>query len=225
MNVERLKEEADIEDIIERFGIETYPKGSNIYLYCPNPAHCDTHPTNCYYKKGWNSVYCAACDQSFSAVDFLIYTQGFDFLTAINELWEIEGRPEWALTTNKERKQMSSYFKTYKKKQYSGRAFYLSAKEANLLDIKLPKKAWIPRQYSDDKLYMNAVKPKGYIVDERETDGYLYSEKTPLKISDFMDLSTYKSFVLHKCNLKLKKLKEMMIIDKEIGLIEDYSDR
>ena len=71
-DISRLKEEADIAMVVAYLGIPTYKRGSATFLLCPNPEHDDHKPTNCYYKDGWNNVYCRACGCSTNAINLIM---------------------------------------------------------------------------------------------------------------------------------------------------------
>ena len=57
-NYARLKQEADIETVVNYLGIPVRRKGTSCFLLCPLPQHADRHATNCYFKPGWNNLYC-----------------------------------------------------------------------------------------------------------------------------------------------------------------------
>ena len=94
-NFSRLKDEADIGEVVDYLGLHVTPKGSARFILCPNPAHDDTHPDNCYFKAGWNNVYCTVCHKAIQAIDLISYVAGASYGTAADTLWEIEGRPDW----------------------------------------------------------------------------------------------------------------------------------
>lgn len=218
MDVERLKDEANIDEVLDYAGVEVFPRGSNIYLHCPNPAHNDNHPTNCYYKRNWKSVYCTVCDENFNAIDILMNVKGLSFLDALNTLWEMEGKPEWALTRYDRKKKSAGVRKK------NSDTFFLTKKEADVIGIVLPKKAWVPKTYSDEKLYLHSNMPRGLMEDEMEKQGYLYSRKERLSVSDFFDNEGFKSFVIHKCKLKNEQIEKSIKLDSELGIEDDYSD-
>lgn len=91
----RLKEEADIETVVEYLGLETHRKGSAFFITCPLPGHRDEHPTNCYFKSGWNNVYCNVCGESINAIDLIMLTKDVSYGEAVDELWRLEGCPDW----------------------------------------------------------------------------------------------------------------------------------
>ena len=41
-NFARLKDEADIGEVVDYLGLHVTPKGSARFILCPNPAHDDT---------------------------------------------------------------------------------------------------------------------------------------------------------------------------------------
>ena len=94
-NFARLKDEADIGEVVDYLGLHVTPMGSARFILCPNPAHDDTHPDNCYFKAGWNNVYCTVCHKAIQAIDLISYVTGVSYGTAADTLCEIEGRPDW----------------------------------------------------------------------------------------------------------------------------------
>lgn len=120
---QRLKEEADIEQVVEHLGISVTVRGTAKFILCPLPDHNDRHPTNCYFKSGWNNVYCMACGKSIQAIDLIMYTQGCSYGEAADLLWEIEGCPDWYYNDRKGKK-----------------TFHITVKEAQVLGIHLPRK-------------------------------------------------------------------------------------
>ena len=91
----RLKQEADIGAVIQYLGLEVHQKGSAYFIQCPLPEHNDQHPTNCYFKEGWNNVYCNVCNKAVNAIDLIMLVTGMDYGEAADTLWELEGRPDW----------------------------------------------------------------------------------------------------------------------------------
>ena len=71
-DITRLKEEADIGQVVDALGLQKWKKGSTFYILCPFPDHDDHHPNNCYYKDGWNNVYCKACCRAMKAIDLIM---------------------------------------------------------------------------------------------------------------------------------------------------------
>ncbi len=94
-NITRLKDEADIAAVISFLQLEVKRKGNAYFILCPNPEHNDTHPTNCYYKDGWNHVYCCVCGTTINAVDLIMKINHATYGEACDLLWEISGRPDW----------------------------------------------------------------------------------------------------------------------------------
>lgn len=132
----RLKEEADIERVVEYLGIPVTVRGSAKFVLCPLPDHHDTHASNCYFKSGWNNLYCQACGRAIQAIDLIMYTQNCSYGEAADTLWEIEGRPGWYYTEQKQGRQR----------------FDLSAKEAELLHLHIPGRIPVPVAFQKDVL-------------------------------------------------------------------------
>lgn len=133
-DISRLKEEADIAMVVAYLGIPTYKRGSATFLLCPNPEHDDHKPTNCYYKDGWNNVYCRACGCSTNAINLIMQETGKDFSDAADLLWELEGRPEW--------------YKQEKKKKNPVPDFRISREEAEQIGIHFPGRLLAPVAYA-----------------------------------------------------------------------------
>ena len=89
-NYARLKQEADIEAVVNYLGIPVRRKGTSCFLLCPLPGHTDRHATNCYFKPGWNNLYCTACGAAINAIDLIIYTLHVEYGQAADILWELE---------------------------------------------------------------------------------------------------------------------------------------
>lgn len=51
---QRLKDEADIAQVVESLGIQVTRKGANNFIACPLPDHDDSHATN-----PWNGRNCS----------------------------------------------------------------------------------------------------------------------------------------------------------------------
>ena len=138
----RLKQEADIERVVDHLHLDTFPKGSAIFIHCPNPLHNDVHPTNCYFKSGWNNAICLGCGQRFNAIDLIMDVTGCDFGEAADELWEISGRPDWYRDNDRKGKKRKE-----KKPEFS-----ISGDECKIIGLKLPNKISIPKEQSYEKL-------------------------------------------------------------------------
>ena len=84
-NYARLKQEADIEAVVNYLGIPVRRKGTSCFLLCPLPGHTDRHATNCYFKPGWNNLYCTACGAAINAIDLIIYKTASKALRSKNK--------------------------------------------------------------------------------------------------------------------------------------------
>jgi hypothetical protein len=93
--LQRLKEEANIEDVCNYMGVKIYPKNIYKFISCPLPEHNDKHPSNCYFKKGDNFLYCTVCCKKINAIDLIMNVSHCDFKSAMQTLYEIEGCPDW----------------------------------------------------------------------------------------------------------------------------------
>lgn len=202
-DIEKLKENADIMNVLDDLGIEYKLYGNNYFLHCPNPDHIDNHPTNCYFKRDWNDVYCTVCGRSYSAIDCILFERNCSFLQGAKYLWELEGCPEDAVQVNE-----SNY---NEKTNYKQKRLFLTNKECRLLDIILPKKVMTPVEYGDDMVYLSKDMPKGYRVNAKDP-GYLYEKRESINISDFMDVYEFRAFVGNKVK---DKMKDYELLNKE----------
>lgn len=186
-NFARLKDEADIGEVVDYLGLHVTPKGSARFILCPNPAHDDTHPDNCYFKAGWNNVYCTVCHKAIQAIDLISYVTGASYGTAADTLWEIEGRPDWY------------YDRSYGKKKQE---FSLSGKDAEFLGIHIPRRIKVPVSIKDTKVKLQS----GMVYDNSYIDGYLIDKSEPVSWKDFMTEEEMKKLVLKKIEEKTKSL-------------------
>ena len=211
-DMDKLKENADIMSVLDDLGVNYKLHGDNYFLYCPNPDHIDNHPTNCYFKRDWNNVYCTVCNKSYSAIDCILFECNCSVIEAAKRLWEIEGCPEDAVQINKKGDN--------EKTNHRQKNLFLTKKECHLLNINLPKRIIIPVEYSDDKLYLSKDMPKGYVVND-EDPNYLYEKKINISTSDFMDVYEFRNFISEKIKEKMRDYKSLDKKDKEIlsGLI------
>lgn len=211
-NMDKLKENADIMNVLDDLNIEYIQRGDNYFLYCPNPDHIDNHPTNCYFKRDRNNIYCTVCNKSYSAIDCILFECNCSVIEAAKRLWELEGCPEDSVQINE-----SKYNEKTNCKQ---KRLFLTNKECRLLNITLPKRIMVPVEYGDDMVYLSKDMPKGYRVNMKDP-GYLYEKKESINISDFMDVYEFRNFVSEKIREKMKNYKLLDKENKEIlsGLI------
>lgn len=194
----RLKEEANIEEVVHYLGLDVHPKGSAYFILCPLPKHGDTHATNCYYKKGWSNVYCKTCCESIQAIDLIMLETGRDYGEAADLLWEIEGYPEWYKD--------DSWKETNKNKVKNKNKkipFVLSGNEAKLIGIKLPHKILNAVSCSEIPQYLSGEIPKGYAYDKGIVDEYVYSKVERVSYQDFISEQDLKELVRRRCDEKI----------------------
>lgn len=177
-DISRLKEEADIAMVVAYLGIPTYKRGSATFLLCPNPEHDDHKPTNCYYKDGWNNVYCRACGCSTNAINLIMQETGKDFSDAADLLWELEGRPEW--------------YKQEKKKKNPVPDFRISREEAEQIGIHFPGRLLAPVGIDFGKNEL----PSGYeydkkIIEPGAQEAYVRCKVNACTYRDFMSEKAY----------------------------------
>lgn len=203
-NFQRLKDEADIALVVQHLQIPVTQRGNSYFIPCPNPNHIDEHATNCYYKDGWNNVYCCACGTSIQAIDLIMNTLGYSYGEAADYLWEIEGRPEW-------------YYE--EKRTKTKEVFSLTREEADLLGLHLTGKAICPKS-------VNVSKEKLEIGEEyypKEVDEYLKCNIYRFRWNDFMSEKQYYQLVYNKCCEKYlylqESLKKVQAMDKAFRAI------
>lgn len=198
-NYQRLKDEANIALVIQHLQIPVTKKGAAYFIPCPNPNHLDEHATNCYYKDGWNNVYCCACGISIQAIDLIMNTLGCSYGEAADYLWEIEGRPDW-------------YYEG--KDQREKERFSLTREEAELLGLHLSGKAICPK--SIDSIKEKLSSSEEYY--QKEVDDYLKCSVYRLRWNDFMSEKQFFQLVHNKCCEKYSclqdSLKRVQIMDK-----------
>lgn len=206
-NYARLKNEADISNVIGALGIPVTKKGSAYFIPCPNPAHNDQHATNCYFKEGWNNVYCRACLKSMMGIDLIMHTLGYGYGEAADYLWELEGKPDWyyAETSGKGKQRMIR------------EVFDLTREESEFIGIHYPGRVLLPVNQRDTKYIL----PKGRTYDPKEIDSYLECTTHHYSWQDFMSEEEYIDLVIAKAKEKYalySDIKEFLI--KIEGLIK-----
>ena len=190
-NYARFKQEADIETVVNYLGIKVTRKGSAYFVLCPLPEHEDRHATNCYFKSGWNNLYCTACGRSINAIDLIIYTLGVSYGQAADLLWELEGRPDWYYT-----------YKTKKGKE----VFQLTRKEASVIGIHSPGYVLTPIQLSVDK-----PEHDRNVILRYDENGYLLCKVTHLTWQDFMSEEEYRNLIKRKAIERGKNAQKLML--------------
>lgn len=177
----RLKEEADIARVVQYLGIEVSKKGSAYFIHCPLPEHNDQHATNCYFREGWNNVYCTVCCKAVNAIDLIMLETGMDYGEAADLLWELEGRPDW-------------YYGDWGKK--SPVDFSLSREDAKMIGIHFPGRILSAVNLAEEK------PSKGYDFDPSYAYGYLLCKADHLTWKDFMSEQQYRIICANKAREK-----------------------
>lgn len=172
-NITRLKDEADIAAVISFLQLEVKRKGNAYFILCPNPEHNDTHPTNCYYKDGWNHVYCWVCGTTINAVDLIMKINHATYGEACDLLWEISGRPDW-------------YYE--KKQKGQKKRFILSREDAELIGLRNPSKIKMPIAISDYKQELG-------VSEEYQADEINYYLKLSVKRVDYLDFLSEEEYL------------------------------
>lgn len=200
-DIRRLKEEADIRTVVDYCGIR---KGRRIggaqFVICPNPGHDDVHPTNAYYRDGWNTIYCTTCQKNMGAVDILMWTRGLSYGEAADILWELEGRPDW-------------YYA--KPERGNGKKeFYISPSELEVLGLHFPSTIRIPVRQSGYKEHVRSEMPDKCAY--RFTgEGYIMEKLVPSTWEDFLSPSEMAKLVLSKGKERLSAFDE---VEQKMGM-------
>ena len=210
----RLKEEADIARVVEHLGIKTAQKGSAYFILCPNPEHDDKHATNCYFKRGWNNVYCRACGKSTNAIELIIAETGMEFADAAEELWRISGCPSW----------FSDEEDFQRRKRPD---FRLSREEAEIIGIHFPGRLLTPVNEDLGKEEL----PAGYEygpVNPEAPQYYLRSKVNLCTYRDFISEEEYIDLIIRKameCKRNTIEIKRMLkALHKNAGGQESLLD-
>lgn len=191
-NFARLKEEADIGEVIDHLGIPVHRKGSARFILCPLPDHDDQHPTNCYFKPGWNSCYCSVCHKSIQAIDLIMYTTGLDYGHSADELWQLEGCPDWYYDRNY----------SQEKKRFS-----ITPTEMKLLGIQFHSRVNIPLRATTHKEMLNEALPNSVSYAKGNGSSYLLQKRSAsLQWTNFLPEKSMIRLVKKKCSAKLQEL-------------------
>lgn len=189
----RLKEEADIGMVLSYLNIPVQRKGVNYFLPCPQPSHTDEHPNNCYYKDGWNNVYCCACGKSMQALDIIMWTLGCTYGEAADLLWEIEGKPDWY------------YCKEITKNKSD--IFQVTKEELEIIGFYSPGRILKPKQLYKDKMPLQ----KGEQYDNHMIDAYLLCDVEMCNYRTFLSEKQYAWMVKKKAQESMLKAKEEQV--------------
>lgn len=186
-DITRLKEEADIGQVVDALGLQKWKKGSAFFILCPFPDHDDQHPDNCYYKDGWNNVYCNACGRAMNAVDLIMVVTNKTYGEAADFLWELEGRPSW-------------YYADQHSRRKKKNAFTLSRKEAALIGIHYPSMILLPEGLSIDK-------PDKYNPSYTKDDGYVKCQVYHPQLDDLLTEDQFRAIAKNKALETLNRCK------------------
>ena len=199
-NYTRLKQEADIERVVHYLGMQVTRRGSAFFVLCPLSQHTDHHATNCYFKSGWNNLYCSTCGVAINAIDLIMYVNNVDYGKAADTLWELEGRPDW-------------YYAYTGKQKKSKPTFYLSKEDASVLGIHSPGRLLAPIAFSD-------MKPKhGHDVTlQYDVEGYIACKTHHLTWQDFMNEEQYKTMIKNKARELGLNAQNAMVCCQDIDL-------
>lgn len=190
----RLKEEADIRTVVDYCGIEKGKRiGSAQFVKCPNPDHEDEHPTNAYYRDGWNTIYCTTCNRNFGPIDIIMWTMHLSYGEAADLLWELEGRPDW-------------YYE--KKTPDAQKRFSISYGEMELLGIKIPSSCTVPVRFTQYREFDSEQIKKGYLY-QFVGNGYLLVKTIHMNWTDFLTREAMQKLVRCRCKKVLKELDEI----------------
>lgn len=190
-DINRLKDEADIETVIDYLGIEKTVRGSATFILCPLPSHADTHATNCYFKSSWNHVFCQTCGTTVNAIDLILYTKNLSYGEAADLLWELEGRPSW-------------YYAKRTKKDFKPE-FQLSNEESTIIGLKKSGIALCPTGVSSykEELHTN-------YEHYPSVEAYIRCKRERVNITEWVDKETFLNLVLAKSKEQYFKLKSQL---------------
>ena len=156
-NYKELKERCDISKVVSALNLQTVKKGDAFFIQCPSPSHHDTHITNCYFKEGWNNVYCMACNTAIKAIDLIMYTTGWSYGDSIDYLAYLEGYTEDDVVLKKE-----------------------------LNTLKYPYRIMLPIHESIQKEFIQKEIPKGYKYSKKNRTTYILEKEIFLNWKDFI---------------------------------------
>ena len=197
----RLKQEANILDVLHALGYSEGgdgPKsikrmGQNYFVHCPVPSHNDAH-MSCRCKQGWPNLLCESCRTSTYGIDLIMYETGCSELEAADQLWKIEGCPDWYKASDKK----------------GSTRFNLTWKEQNLIGFFVPTGIETP-----ETIY--SFKPKDLEKDERVNPEmsyfdrnldyhYVSSKRIPVEMKDFLPDEMFTLMARNKAILKKRSL-------------------
>lgn len=187
-NYHRLREEANIAMVVDHLQIPVTRRGSNFFILCPLPEHNDTRPTNCYFKDGWNKLYCWACGKSINAINLIMLTKGCSYGEAADTLWNIEGCPDWYYANRNSKK----------------KTFSLAKEQAELIGLQLTGRILFPKKYTDVKEELR--KGEEYIT--KDIDGYLKCTSAYVHYQDFLSEPDFIELCIKKCKEKIGTLEK-----------------
>ena len=174
----RLKKEADIAQVVQWLGLEVSKRGSAFFIHCPLPDHNDQHATNCYFREGWNNVYCTVCCKAVNAIDLIMLVTGMEYGEAADQLWELEGRPDWYYTEWDSKKKIPE--------------FSLNREDAQLIGIHTPSRVLAAIGVSDTK------PAKGFDSKAIADGSYLKCIANHFTWRDFMTEGQYRVLCINK---------------------------
>jgi hypothetical protein len=73
--------QVSIYDVLEMYGVER----SHDKVVCPFPDHNDDNPSLIVYGET-NSFHCFGCNKGWNVIDFVMYMDGCDFVSAVKKL-------------------------------------------------------------------------------------------------------------------------------------------
>ncbi len=194
----RLKAEADIRAVVEYCGIRFGKRSGNAqFVACPNPEHDDQHPTNAYFRDGWNTVFCTTCNKNMGPIDILMWNQGISYGEAADILWELEGCPDWYYANKPDKPGPEKEVR-----------FFLSRSELAFLGIRIPGTAYLPVRYSKYR----AVKPEDLEAKHIYSflgEGYHEMKAQSIDWQDFISEATMRELVVSRCDTMENEITQM----------------
>ena len=202
----RLKKEADISRVVEFCGIQTGRKiGNAQFVICPNPQHDDHHPTNAYYRDGWNTIYCTTCGKNMGAIDVIMWTTGMNYGEAADALWELEGEPDW-------------YYESRQKKEEREKRFFISQSELATLGLKAPGVINMPVGFSD-------YKQRNGNICQPTWDGYLLVKQERVDWTDFISPEDMAKLVLRQARIRFSQYEFIENRLRMPGLLDEEREK
>lgn len=207
-DIDRLKEDTDIVDVANAFGVESKGSGKTMQFICPSPDHADRHFGSCKLTKDGKGIICYACagangkHKTWDCISLLTECFGYKFPEACAYLADMTGNPSAYISHG----EVPNNDKVTRPKR-------LSEKEQEFLGLHNPKGiVYIPVGSSVEKV---EALPPGYVCREHDTmlpDGIFETEWLILKKEEnllALDSEAFREVVLAKCRERISAFYNM----------------